>query len=270
MIVRIATWNVNSVRVRLDHIRLFVETARPDILCLQEIKVSDPDFPIGAFRDMGFEHWAIAGQKAYHGVAIFSRLALGARPSQDWGGNGEARHLCAALPGGIELHNLYIPAGGDIPDPELNDKFARKLEFFDTMTGAFRDMRGPGAGPRLILLGDLNVAPLECDVWSHKKLIRVVSHTPVEVEKMAALQGSLGWVDAVRAFRPAPEPVFTWWSYRSRDWRAGNRGRRLDHIWVTPALEPSLREVDVHLQTRDWTRPSDHVPVTLDLEIDAD
>ncbi|MFQ5534370.1 MAG: exodeoxyribonuclease III [Sphingomonadales bacterium] len=267
MTVRIATWNVNSVRTRLDHVRRFVAEVKPDVLCLQEIKVCDADFPLAAFRDMGFDHWALAGQKSYHGVAIFSTLPLEGRPRHDWGGNGEARHQCVALPGGVELHNLYVPAGGDVPDPRENPKFAAKLDFFDNMSATFSALKEKEPRRRMILLGDLNVAPLECDVWSHKQLLKVVSHTPIEVEKMTAFQRSFDWIDAVRSIIPAPEPVYSWWSYRSRDWRVNNRGRRLDHVWVSPTLGPGVRGVALHDHTRDWPRPSDHIPITLDLSI---
>jgi exodeoxyribonuclease III len=120
-----------------------------------------------------------------------------------------------------------------------------------------------------MLVGDLNVAPLETDVWSHKQLLKVVSHTPVEVAALAELQASQGWIDAARRFVPPSERLYTWWSYRALDWAASDRGRRLDHIWITPDLAPRLRRVEVLRAARGWPQPSDHVPVTVDLEIDA-
>ena len=117
----------------------------------------------------------------------------------------------------------------------------------------------------MILVGDLNIAPLEHDVWSHKQLLKIVSHTPIEVEKLTAMQNSIGWVDAMRHFVPADEKLYTWWSYRNNDWRATNRGRRLDHIWVTPPLAGSLKGMQIAQETRDWAPPSDHVPVIVDL-----
>ncbi|MCB1993076.1 MAG: endonuclease/exonuclease/phosphatase family protein, partial [Geminicoccaceae bacterium] len=157
------------------------------------------------------------------------------------------------------------PAGGDIPDPELNPKFRHKLAMLDELSDWFATNHYESR--RAILLGDLNIAPLETDVWSHKQLLSVVSHTPVEVEKLGRLQASAGWVDAVRAVIPPEEKLFSWWSYRNRDWNASDRGRRLDHIWLTPALAPKLRHADVRREARGWEMPSDHVPVTVELAV---
>ena len=269
MRLRIATWNVNSVRVRLDHIARFVAEAQPDVLCLQETKVEDRNFPLDPFRDWGYAHHAVAGQKSYNGVAMFSKRPMEAIESVDWAGLGQARHLCIRLEPNIALHNFYVPAGGDLPDPAVNEKFAQKLAFLDHMAAAFADQRAAANESRMILLGDLNVAPLACDVWSHTRLLNVVSHTAVEVARLRRLQQSLEWIDVMRRQVPAPERLYTWWSYRARDWRANDRGRRLDHVWVTPVLAGAVRAMAVHEKTRDWARPSDHVPVTVDLVFDG-
>jgi exodeoxyribonuclease-3 len=142
-------------------------------------------------------------------------------------------------------------------------KFAHKLRFVDELSEWWRTARS--AERPMVLVGDLNIAPLETDVWSHKQLLDVVSHTPIEVEKLTAMQSSIGWVDAVRHFTPPEQRLYTWWSYRKRDWRASDRGRRLDHIWVTPGLTRRLRAAQVVREARDWPTPSDHVPVLLDL-----
>jgi exodeoxyribonuclease-3 len=269
---RLATWNINSVRLRLDLVERFVKTFKPDVLCLQEIKCVDESFPELALRALGFEHLAVAGQKGYHGVATLSRIPFSGIERRDICGRGHARHLSVTLahPGRnkkpLLLHNLYVPAGGDVPDPALNEKFRHKLDFLDAMAGWFGHMRAK-ASNRMILVGDLNVAPLETDVWSHKQLLKVVSHTPVEVEALARVQASHDWVDVMRRHVPKEEKLFTWWSYRNRDWRVSNRGRRLDHIWTTPALEGAAVSMTVADATRDWPRPSDHVPVIADFEI---
>ena len=117
----------------------------------------------------------------------------------------------------------------------------------------------------MIAVGDLNIAPLETDVWSHKQLLKVVSHTPVEVDRLGGLQRAAGFVDAVRHFVPPEQRLYTWWSYRNRDWAASDRGRRLDHIWVTPPLVGALSAARVHRESRGWDQASDHVPVALDL-----
>jgi exodeoxyribonuclease-3 len=158
-----------------------------------------------------------------------------------------------------------VPAGGDVPDPELNSKFAHKLAFLDEMR-ASTALRCDGTR-RMILVGDLNVAPLEHDVWSHKQMSRVVSHTPIECEKLVAAQREGAWVDAMRMRVPEPTKLYTWWSYRAPDWEAADKGRRLDHIWVAPALADRLADMRVFKHLRGWLRPSDHVPVTATLEV---
>jgi exodeoxyribonuclease-3 len=122
------------------------------------------------------------------------------------------------------------------------------------------------AEPTLIV-GDFNIAPLECDVWNHNALLDVVSHTPLEVETLARLQAAHDWVDLGRHFIPAPERCFTWWSYRAQDWAASDRGRRLDHMWASPSLAPQARAHRVLEPCRGWQRPSDHVPLILELEV---
>jgi exodeoxyribonuclease-3 len=263
-VLRITTWNVNSIRLRLDGLARLIREADPDVLCLQETKVRNELFPSLELRAFGFDHQVVHGQPGYHGVAILAKMPLAATRCLDWCGRIDCRHAVATLPGGVELHNLYVPAGGDLPDRSLNPKFAHKLDFLAELAGWFR--RSARTGPAM-LVGDLNVAPLETDVWNHKQLLKVVSHTPIEVAALAELQASQGWLDAVRRFVPPRERLYTWWSYRALDWSASDRGRRLDHIWVTPDLAARLRSVEVMRRARGWPQPSDHVPVTVDLEI---
>ena len=261
--MRIATWNINSVRLRLPIVLKLLDEAQPDILCLQETKTPDEFFPDEAFAQHGYGHIHIHGMKSYNGVAIISRLPLSAREIRHSCSKEDCRHVMATLPDGTELHCAYVPAGGDIPDPVVNEKFAHKLQFMDELTGWWGHARS--SSKPMILVGDLNIAPLETDVWSHKQLLTVVSHTPIEVEKMGRMQESIGWVDAVRRFIPPEERLYTWWSYRAQDWRKSDRGRRLDHIWVTPPLNDRLRGASVLKDARDWPQPSDHVPVLVDL-----
>jgi len=266
MQLRIVSWNINSVRARLALLARVVDELAPDVLCLQETKVHDEQFPRQALHDMGFEHLAIFGQKSYHGVAICStaRVPLSKVTRREWCEIADARHLYCRLPGNLELHNFYVPAGGDLPDPAVNDKFAHKLRFMREVTDWFR--RRKRRGNRFMLLGDLNVAPLETDVWDHKKLLKVVSHTPVEVEHMDRWYASHDWVDAVRRFIPAEERVYTWWSYRAADWKKVDKGRRLDHVWTTPALSEDLRAAWVYKPARGYEKTSDHAPVVVDLD----
>ncbi len=268
MAVKITTWNINSVRLRLDNLRRLVEEARPDVICLQETKVRDEFFPHAPIAEMGYPHQWLRGMKSYNGVAILSRLPLAATGGKDWCGRPDCRHVFAQLPDGTEIHNFYVPAGGDVADPEANDKFAHKLDFLRQVSAWWRSRKVDGA--KCILLGDLNVAPLETDVWSHKQLLRVVSHTPIEVELLEELRQSGPWTDAVRHFIPPTERLYSWWSYRSRDWRVSDRGRRLDHIWASPALVPRLQRVEIMRAARGWEKPSDHVPVSVVVEDGGD
>jgi exodeoxyribonuclease-3 len=128
-------------------------------------------------------------------------------------------------------------------------------------------MLRPAPGERAILVGDLNVAPLEHDVWSHKQMLRVVSHTPVECEKLVGAQQAGGWIDCMRMHTPEPSKLYTWWSYRAPDWAAADKGRRLDHIWTSSALAASVGEVRIAKSYRGAARPSDHVPVTATIAV---
>jgi len=264
----VATWNINSVRLRIDSVAKFIKAMRPDVLCLQETKCRDGEFPSGDLRSAGYEHIAIHGQKGYHGVAIASRHPLSRIDRHDFCAKGDARHIAATVAAGdreITVHNFYVPAGGDIPDPALNPKFEHKLQFLDEMKAC--EPLHPRGDDRHVLVGDLNVAPHENDVWSHKQLLKVVSHTPIETEKLLAAQAHGEWFDVAREKIPLSEKVYTWWSYRAADWTVGDRGRRLDHIWVSRALKDSVQDFRITRDARSWERPSDHVPVTVVLEV---
>ena len=270
MRLRISTWNVNSVRLRADQVGRFVDEQAPDVICLQEIKCREGEFPAEAFAAFGLPHLRIAWQKGWHGVAIASRLPIEAAPTIEACRNGHARCVSGKV-AGVEIQNFYIPAGGDTPDRELNEKFDHKLDFYERLTAesARRDPKAP-----LVLAGDLNVAPGEHDVWNHRYMSKVVSHTPVEVEAMAALKASLGFIDVVREAVPEPEKLFSWWSYRAADFRQSNRGLRLDHLWVSPGLKDAVFHTGraaarVHDDAREWERPSDHAPVSMDLYLEA-
>jgi exodeoxyribonuclease-3 len=263
----LATWNINSVRLRLPLVKRFLKRYSPDVLCLQETKCPDDKFPRNEFAEIGYPHVEIYGQKGYHGVATVSRHPLEGARREKFCRKDDCRHLAvdlgavAGLAAPVTIHNFYVPAGGDIPDPEINEKFAHKLAFLDELA-LHRISADAKDGARSILVGDLNVAPLEHDVWSHKHLLNVVSHTPIEVDKFVTFQETGDWIDVMRAFVPPSEKLYTWWSYRAADWEASDRGRRLDHIWASPALRNAAREMSVIRAARNWKQPSDHVPVT--------
>ncbi len=261
--MRLVTWNINSVRLRVDIICRLIADCAPDVLCLQETKTPDDLFPREPLAALGYEHMLVHGMKGYNGVAILSRLRLRSPATPAWCARSDCRHAVVELPGGIELHNIYVPAGGDVPDPRANPKFAHKLQFLDEITAWFDAERADGRP--MIAVGDFNIAPLEADVWSHKQLLSVVSHTPVEVARLGRLQQAGGFVDAVRNFVPPEQKLYTWWSYRARDWAASDRGRRLDHIWVTPPLVAALATTRVYRDCRGWDKASDHVPVLVEI-----
>ncbi|SFZ85223.1 exodeoxyribonuclease-3 [Devosia enhydra] len=259
----LATWNINSVRLRLPLVLDFIDRFGPDILCLQEIKCQNDQFPRDAFAAAGYVHQAVHGQKGYHGVAIVSRFPLTDISSRMFCEIPDSRHVSALLDfgrGPVTVHNFYIPAGGDEPDPEINPKFRHKLGFLSELGTWFCE---PVFARGHIIVGDFNVAPHENDVWSHKQLLNVVSHTPVETEALnALLTGGSGWVDLVRKHIPFDQKLYSWWSYRAKDWDASDRGRRLDHIWSTPDLAEHAEHAQIIREARGWSdKPSDHVPV---------
>jgi exodeoxyribonuclease-3 len=254
--LKIVSWNINSVRFRIEIVARFLREVQPDILCLQETKVIDGDFPAAPFRALGYPHIVLHGQRMHHGVAIISRVPIVEDDRFDWQANREARHIGVRLPNGMRLENVYVPAGGDIADREANPKFGQKLDFIERMTRWSEALDVP-----TLLVGDLNIAPLAADVWNHKQLLGVVSHTPVEVAALDALKASNSWVDLGRHFAPAPQRLFTWWSYRAIDRRASDRGRRLDHMWATADVAATALGHSVFEDCRDWLKPSDHVPI---------
>ncbi len=211
--LKLATWNINSVRLRIELAKKLLVDEDLDVLCLQEIKCVNDAFPLKEFHKAGYEHVAINGQKGYHGVAIASRIPFKRVDMRGFCEKGDARHLSVDL------------------------------------------------------VGDLNIAPLEHDVWSHKQLLKIVSHTPVEVDLMNELFASHDWIDVMRQFVPPIEKLYSWWSYRAKDWEAADRGRRLDHVWVTPALKAAPKAMKVLKEARGWERASDHVPVIVSLAL---
>jgi exodeoxyribonuclease III len=262
MTVKIATWNINSVRLREPIVQRLLRDEAPDILCLQEIKSPVEKVPLEGFAELGYGHFVARGQKGYNGVAILSRLPIEDAGSRGFCERGDARHVAARLPSGATIHNFYVPAGGDVPDPAANVKFRHKLDFLEEMRAWFAAERPHKA----VLVGDLNIAPREDDVWNHKALLKIVSHTPVEVEGMAAMQSAGNWIDVTRKDIPDGR-LYSWWSYRAPDWDAADKGRRLDHIWATPDLAERSGGSRIARHVRGWEQPSDHAPVFAEFEI---
>jgi exodeoxyribonuclease-3 len=262
--MKIASWNINSVRLRAPIVLDFLNSHQPDVLCLQETKTPDEHFPHDAFKGTPYKYIHMHGMKGYNGVAIISKIPFVKQDIHHRACKEDCRHIAVTLePKGydkpVTIHNLYIPAGGDEPDRGLNDKFDHKLNFVEELTTWFPEHHKKDEA--VIAVGDFNIAPLEHDVWSHKQLLSVVSHTPIEVEKLTEMQQAMNWIDTARHFVPEDQKLYSWWSYRSKDWLASNRGRRLDHIWATPVLEKNLKSHTVFAEPRGWDRPSDHVPI---------
>jgi exodeoxyribonuclease-3 len=252
----VATWNINSVRLRAEQVTRFLSEQAPDVLCIQEIKCAEHLFPHEAFEAAGYTHRVVHGQKGYHGVATVSRVPLREFSRHDWQDNGEARHVGVELLGpagqGLIVENVYIPAGGDIPDREANAKFGQKLDFLERMTRWADKIDRP-----TLIVGDFNIAPLPEDVYDHKALLKVVSHTPIEVETLTRFADAHGWVDLGRKHIPAPE----------RNWQEKDRGRRLDHMWASPDLAAQSRSHRFVEETRRWEQPSDHVPLVTEFDV---
>ncbi len=258
----LATWNINSVRLREPIVLKLLQEEAPDVLCLQECKSPVDKIPREGFDALGYTHMVARGDKGYNGVAILSRIPIQETVAHDFAGLGHARHIAGRLENGVTIHNFYVPAGGDVPDREKNEKFGQKLDYLTDM----RDWFQSEPPERAILVGDLNIAPREDDVWSHKQLLKIVSHTPIEVEHLAAVQDAGAWVDVTR--KDIPEGLlYSWWSYRAKDWSAADKGRRLDHVWATPDISGAAHSSRILRDVRGWEQPSDHAPVfaTFDL-----
>ncbi|WP_397542239.1 exodeoxyribonuclease III [Roseovarius salis] len=258
----LATWNINSVRLRAGLVSRLMKEEAPDILCLQECKSPVEKIPADIFANLGYRHMLARGEKGYNGVAILSKLPIEEVGSHDFARMGQARHVAGQLDNGVVIHNFYVPAGGDVPDREVNAKFGQKLDYLADM----RDWCRGETPRRSILVGDLNIAPREDDVWSHKQLLKVVSHTPEEVDRLGQVMEEGAWTDITRADIPEGR-LYSWWSYRARDWAASDRGRRLDHVWATPDIAGAAHSSRILRAARGWDKPSDHAPVfaTFDL-----
>ena len=261
--LRIATWNVNSIRIRLPLLTELVKREAPDVVCLQEVKAKEEDFPFDEVCKMGFKNVALYSIPGYNGVAILSKYFLNNINKYQHVGRDDARHISALIEDKLEIHNIYIPAGGDIPDINENPSFEHKLNFIDEIADFFQKNKSK---PRL-LCGDFNIAPSENDVWSHKALSQTVSHTPIEIEKLNNFFKSGNFVDAVRMIYGESEKIYSWWSYRNPNWQTNDKGRRLDHFWTEEEILPAVKDVKICKEFRRKERPSDHVPIIVDLKI---
>jgi exodeoxyribonuclease-3 len=253
---RLATWNVNSLKVRLPHLLSWLESARPDAVCLQETKTEDASFPLAAIEAAGYRA-VYRGQKAYNGVAILARtepedVQHGIPDFAD-----DPRRVIAATVSGIRVLCLYAPNGQE-PGSE---KYAYKLRWYEALVSWLRDELP--RRPRLAVLGDFNIAPEPRDVHDPKRWEGKIHFSEPERAAFGRVIG-LGLADAFRLF-PQPEKVFSWWDYRLNAFQRG-WGLRIDHILLAPALAAQCTACTIDVAPRKLERPSDHAPVIADLD----
>jgi len=256
MPIKVCSWNINSVRLREESVCRLLSEETPDVLCLQECKSPEDKIPTEKFSSLGYKYLIESGQKGYNGVAILSRLPLKEISRRDFASLEHARHIAVNVDNKLNIHNFYVPAGGDIPDRNINEKFGQKLDYLGEMAEYFQSQKPQ----KSILVGDLNIAPGEEDVWDHKKLLKIVSHTPQEIQALNEVMLSANWVDIIRKDIPSGL-LYSWWSYRARDWNTANKGRRLDHIWATKDIADKGYGSYISRDVRGWEKPSDHAPV---------
>ena len=261
--MKLATWNINSVRLRINLLKKFLKLYDIDVLCLQETKTEDEFFPVNDLLNLGYPYLYFRGEKSYNGVAIISKIPFISKNFQNFCKLSDSRHISVTLKNKVTIHNFYVPAGGDVPNSELNKKFEHKLKFLNEITNYLKKE----SSNNKVVMGDLNIAPLKNDVWSHRQLLNVVSHTKVETDKLLKLLSYCDLIDIIRYKFQENKKVFSWWSYRNKDWKKTNRGRRLDHIFVSRKLVKYSEEVAIYKEIRDWNKPSDHVPILLNLKL---
>jgi exodeoxyribonuclease-3 len=262
--MRIATWNVNSIKQRLDNVAAWLSARQPDILCLQETKCVDAAFPREAFEALGY-NVAIHGQKAFNGVAFLSKLPFDEVTPGLLGDDTDvqARFLEALVStstGVVRVACLYLPNG----NPPETEKYAYKIKWMNRLL-AYAHERLALEEP-LILAGDFNVIPAEADVYNPAAWTGDALFLPQTREKFRAL-ANLGLTDAVRAVSDAPG-LYTFWDYQAGAWQK-NQGLRIDHLLLSPQAADGLIGAGIDRHVRAWERPSDHVPVFVDLAFNA-
>lgn len=252
---RVATWNVNSIRVRLDQVLGWIDQVKPDVLCLQETKAPVEAFPSEAFRSVGFEV-GVAGQKSYNGVAILSRVPLwDVTETFEGDPDPSQKRFISASAYGVRIVNAYVPNGSEVDSP----KFAYKLAFIRALRRHL-DRSATPADP-LLLVGDFNVARDERDVYDPAAWEGDVLYHP---QARAALSELFDWgfVDLFRRIHHAPGH-YTWWDYRQGAFPK-NHGLRIDHIWASEALAARAADCRIDVDPRRLPSPSDHAPVVAD------
>ncbi len=262
--MRIASWNVNSVRTRLDQVLTWLKQAQPDVLCLQETKVADELFPHAAFEELGYS-CAISGQKAYNGVALISRLPIedvqigftALLPNDpEASALSDQKRVISALIEGVRVLNLYVPNGSSLS----SEKYPYKLQWLGCLK-RYLEVQEAQADP-LCMVGDFNIGPEACDLHDPERLTGgIMASAPERQALQAALAGRL--TDAFRVFEPA-SGHWSWWDYRSGAWDR-DQGWRIDHIYLSEDLLSCATGCVIDKAPRGNTQPSDHAPVVVNL-----
>lgn len=254
--MRVVTWNVNSLRARLDRVEAWLAEVEPDVVCLQETKLADDAFPALAFQSFGYES-AHYGQGQWNGVAILSKVGLtgvvanfadGIEPDPD-------ARIVTATCGGLRVTCCYVPNGRALGDPH----YEYKLSWLDRLHA---HLAAFGDGPAIVT-GDFNIAPADVDVFDPRRFEGATHVSPAERQHLATLERA-GWVDLFRRRHPDATRVYSWWDYRAGDFHEG-RGMRIDLMYGTPDVAERVEWAVVDRNARKGKQPSDHAPVVVDL-----
>ncbi len=254
--MKIASWNVNSLNVRLPHVLQWCASAQPDVLALQETKLEDAKFPVAALREAGYES-AYSGQKTYNGVAILARAPISDVAHGIDGYDDPQRRILAATVGGIRVVNLYVVNGQAVG----SEKYAYKLDWLARVTAHLQEELR--RHPRMVVLGDFNIAPDDRDVHDPAAWHEQVLCSTAERDALRRML-DLGFVDSFRLFNE-DGGHYSWWDYRQAAFRR-DLGLRIDLVLASAALRPHCRGASIEREPRTWERASDHAPVVLDIE----
>lgn len=259
--MKIASWNINSIRTRLEQLTAWLNESNTDIVLLQETKVLDENFPFEPIEDCGY-NIAVHGQKSYNGVAILSKFPLedvqiGFPGQKD---PVQARYI-EAVTNNLRVASIYVPNGQEVG----HDKYHYKLKFLEDFFHYTKQLQG--LNEKIIIGGDYNIAPTDLDVYDAKKFQNRILASPLERQAWRKSINS-GWIDAVETYLHSkdlnPEAFYTWWDYRQGSWEQ-NRGLRIDHFLLSPQAADQIKTINVDTDIRGNTRPSDHAPLILEL-----
>lgn len=255
--LKLASWNVNSLKIRLEQVLAWLDSSQADLLALQETKLVDDNFPAAAFQDKGY-HVVFAGQKTYNGVAVISRTPMTEIITDVPDLIDPQRRILACTVAGIRLINLYVPNGSSLD----SDKYSYKLNWLKHVTSFIDDQ--VKSYKNVAVVGDFNIAPEDKDVHAPAEWIGNVLVSPAEREAFQAIL-KLGFHDSFRLFAQEDE-VYSWWDYRAAGFRR-NRGLRIDHILLSEPLKSLCKQSVIDKEPRKAERPSDHAPVWVDLDL---